>query len=228
MLNLEDLIPIYNYRIDTSGDLRRFITEVLQPVYALMWDEHLRWRDQADIDLANDNSINAQLADLGNPFSIALAQPLDRRRLLARVIVDVYRTKGTPAGLINVVRALTGLEIVRIVSPATIYAWDLGVDVIGDTAADPPAGDPTFTDFAVLGPSPGFTRYSFQIEVERVLTSDERDVLTEIVELVKPAHTHFAGFLEPIASATIDHWELDVSFLHDLGQPVVGDEAVLH
>ncbi len=225
--DLRSFLPAYNFRIDDTGDLESWLT-VLQPVLDLLWDEHLRWRDQVDVDLAESDEVNAMLADLGNPFAVALEQPLNRRRLLVRVLVDVYKTKGTAPGLADVIRVLTGLEIVRVVSPATINSWTLGVDVLGDTTADPPLPDPLNTDRAVLGPSPQFMRYSFQIEVDRVLTDDERSIITEIVKLMKPAHTHFAGFLEPTIGIIVDHWELDRSFLHAAGEPVVGDEIVLH
>ena len=71
-------------------------------------------------------------------------------------------------------------------------------------------------------------RYSFQLEVAQALTQEERGIITAIVKLVKPAHTHFVGFLEPGAGLVIDHWELGFSVLHDAGEPLVGDEAVLH
>ena len=105
---------------------------------------------------------------------------------------------------------LTGIEVVRVVFPATIDAWDLGVDVLGP-GTEP--SNPNFTNWATLGSGPGFLRYSFQIEVPRILTTDERDVITEIVNLVRPAHTHFIGFLEPTTIDPVDHWELDVSEL---------------
>lgn len=227
-LQLQDFVPPHLFRIDNTGHLELFINEVLQPVLDLLWDEHLRWRDQADIDKANSESVNAQLSDLGNPFSVALGQPLNRRRLLARVLVEAYKTKGTVPGLVDVVRALTGIEVINVVFPATISSWVLGQDVIGCSPSDPPLPDPLNTDRAILGSSPSFVRYSFQIEVDRILTPDESEIVTEIVKLMKPAHTHFAGFLEPAIGVTVDHWELGRSVLHSTGEPVVGDEILLH
>lgn len=237
-LNLQQLIPPYDFRIDSTGDLERFIGKttdppgqpdegILQPVLDLLWDEHLRWRDQADVDLADEDSVNAMLADLGNPFSVALGQPLNRRRLLVRVLVDVYRTKGTATGLRDVIRALTGLEIVRIISPATLAGFTLGVHVLSQTGTPLPT-DPNLTDLGFLGSGPGFVRFSFQIEVDRVLTSDEQEILTEIVQLVKPAHTHFMGFVQPTVGGVVDHWELSLSFLHKAGEALQGDETTLH
>jgi len=222
---LEKLLPFFNFRRDDTGDLDRFVNQVLQPVLDMLWDEHERWKLQADIDQAESNSINAHLRSFGNPFLIAYDQDLNRRRLLARVLIDVYKAKGVEPGLVDVIRALTGIEIVSIVSPATIDAWDLGVDVLGD-GTEP--SNPDFANVVTLGSSPGFMRYSFQIEVPRVLTSDEREIIEQIVELVKPAHTHFVGFREPGVASPVEHWELDVSYLHKTGEPLLGDEADLH
>lgn len=226
--DLSKLLPAINTRIDDTLNLTDIVNDVLQPVLQLLCDEADRWVDQHDVDLANEDTVNAMLRDLGNPFEVAFSQPLNRKRLLVRVLLDAYKSKGSTPGLTDVIRALTGIEIVSVISPATIDAWDLGVDVLGDTAADPPPADPSFTDLAILGPSPGFVRYSFQIEVPRVLTQDERDVITEIVGLVKPAHTHFIGFVEPGVVGDIEHWELDVSALHETGEPLIGDEVDLH
>jgi len=225
---LEEFVSNHNFRLDATLDLDRMINQVLQPTLDILCAEATRWTDQQDLETANSQTIDAMLRDLGNPFRTAFDQPLNRRRLLVRVLIDVYKAKGTAPGLGDVIRALTGLDIVRIISPATIDAWDLGVDVIGDDINDPPILDEGFTDLAIFGPDPGFMRYSFQIEMDRVLTDDEREVLTEIVQLVKPAHTHFMGFVEPLIGVTVDHWELGASFLHDAGEPLLGDETDLH
>jgi len=219
-------VPDVNYRDDATGDLESWVSGVLQPTLDLLLAEQDRWNDQVDVDVAESDSVDAMLRDLGNPFAIAFELPLDRRRLLVRVLVDVYKSKGSAPGLVNVVRALTALEV-SVVFPATADAWDLGVDVLGDVT-DPLPTDPFFTEYATLGPAPGFMRYSFQIEVPRVLTADERTTITEIVKLVKPAHTHFIGFIEPNVASVVEHWELDVSYLHDGVSPLLGDEVDLH
>lgn len=227
-LRNEELLPDYNFRIDSTQDLERFTNEVLQPVLDLACAEAERWIDQQSIDTMDSKTINALLGDLGNPFRVAYTLTLERRRLLALVLIDIYQAKGTGPGLIDLVRALTGIEIIAIVSPVTVPAWLLGVEVLGDTPADLPPADPEFTDLAILGQATDFVRYSFKVEVGSVLTQDERDVITEIVNLAKPAHTHFLGFIEPTAPSVIDHWELNLSALHATGESLEGDEVDLH
>jgi len=227
-LELEKLLPAYNFRIDDSGDLNRVINEIFQPVLDLACAEAERWVEQQDLDTMDSQTINALLRDLGNPFEAVFGETLNRRKLLARVLIDIYKSKGSEPALVDVIRAITGIDVVSIISPATIDSWDLGQDVIGDTAADPPLADPLNTDFAILGPDPQFTLYSFQVEVDRVLTDEEREILTEIINLVKPAHTHFLGFKEPTVAGLVDHWELNLSFLHESGETLVGDEVDLH
>lgn len=224
---LEQLIPALNFRID-DGDLAAFINEVLQPVFQLACEDALRWIQEQDVDTMSSNTVDALLRDLGNPFDVAFEQPLNRRKLLARTLIDVYRAKGTVPGLVDVIRALTGLEV-TVVAPATVAAFVLDEDELADTPTVPgPVPDELLTSFGFLGVSPGFNIYSFQIEVPRVLTDDERSIITEIVLLVKPAHTHFVGFIEPTVGLVLEHWELGISFLHETGQPLLGDEADLH
>ena len=100
-LNLESLLPPHNYRIDSTGDLERWVNLVLQPVLDLLWAEHLRWRDQVDVDLANEDSVDAMLADLGNPFSIALSIASSAR---ARTASE--RGSSTRSDTLNPARAL--------------------------------------------------------------------------------------------------------------------------
>jgi hypothetical protein len=64
-----------------------------------------------------------------------------------------------------------------------------------------------------LGPSDRFARYAFSIVVARVLAVKERRQLRAIVELSKPAHTHFVDLIEPLAPIVPDHWEIGVSEL---------------
>ena len=228
-LLLRDFIGDINFRIEEAdGDLSRMVDEVWQPALDILCAEAARWVDQGDVDKAESNTVDAMLRDLGNPFEIAFAQPLNQRRQLVRLLVPIYLAKGSAPALQDVIRALTGIEIVRVVSPATIFGWTLGVHVLSDTPPATPPSNPALTDLAFLGSSPQFSLYSFQIEVDRVLTDEEREVIEGIVDLVKPAHTHFLGFLEPGVADPIDHWELGLSFLTDTGEPVIGDEVDLH
>lgn len=219
----------HNIRNDDTGDNDRLFAEVLQPVLDLMCGEIKRFRDQDDVNIADSNTVNAMLAGLGNPFTSILSQPLNRRRLLVKLLVRIYRSKGTEPSLVDVIRAVTGIEVVQVISPPVLSFWILGESVLGDTEADPPPVDPVLTDLAILGASSQFLAYSFQIEVGQFLTDEQREIMTEVVRIVKPAHTHFLGFIEPGgATPVFDHWELGYSALHETGEALVGDEADLH
>lgn len=65
----------------------------------------------------------------------------------------------------------------------------------------------------VLGPSDSFARYAFDITVSRQLTESERQQIRQIVDFMRPAHTHFIDIIEPGAPTFIDHWELGLSKL---------------
>jgi hypothetical protein len=71
------------------------------------------------------------------------------------------------------------------------------------------------TEEAVLGQSYEYDARSFQLEVDRALTDDERDVLRSIALVMKPVNTHFAGFVEPDPGQIIDHWEIGLSSLDE-------------
>lgn len=230
---LEKLLPAFNFRIDSPsptgrGYLDLFVNDVLQPALNECCSEARRWIDQQDIDTANSQTVDAILRDLGNPFEIAYSLPLNRRKLLARVLLDVYKTKGTSTGVEDVIFALAQVDA-TVVFPATVLSFVLDQDELADTPTVPaPEPDPDLSSFGYLGSSPEFANYSFQIEVSQTLSDETREILTEIVDLMKPAHTHFVGFIEPSPGVTIDHWELGLSYLTETGSPLLGDEADLY
>jgi hypothetical protein len=47
-----------------------------------------------------------------------------------------------------------------------------------------------------VGPSMSRVRYSFYVDHTESLTAEEMSRIREIVEFVRPAHTHFIGFRE--------------------------------
>lgn len=233
-IKLEKLLPPFNFRIDDpnlgggTGHLSLFVNEVLQPALDEACVEARRWIDQQSIDTADSQTINAILMDLGNPFDIAYELPLNRRRLLARVLLEVYKTKGTAGGMEDVIFALTQI-MVTVVFPATVSAFVLDEDELADTESVPPvAPDESLMSFGLLGVSPDFNFYSFQIDSPAVLSAEDRAIIEQIVLLMKPAHTHFVGFIEPNVGTVVDHWELGLSFLTDTGEPLLGDEADIH
>lgn len=200
--DLWELLPAHNRRDDLTGDLRRFIT-CLQDVVDLLLADLDRWPEIFDLERAPEGFLDLILQDLGTPFSFSLDLP-DKRRLASQ-LVELYQQKGTAPGIRNAVRFFLGVQISAIrpfaSEPLPLGEWELGVSW-------------------VLGPSDSFSRYAFDIEVDRALAEGERRQLRSIVEFLKPAHTHFVDLLEPSPPVPLDHWEL--------GQSDLGETTDLH
>lgn len=196
------MVPQMNREQDVSRDLYKTIA-VFQEVVDLLLCDVDRWTDILDVDVAAERYLDQMLITLGNPFAFELDEGSKRR--LIRTLVDMYRLKGTKAGIISVVRFFMGLEI-DIVS-FTDEGWILGESELGvDT---------------ILGPGTLRERFSFDVISPVFLTDEQRAQIRSIVEYMKPAHTHHVRTVEPEAIGVIDHLELGLS---ELG----GDEWVLH
>jgi phage tail-like protein len=193
--SLWKMLPKHNRRDDTTGDLGRFIA-CLQEVTDLLLSACDRFPDLFDFERAPEPFLDAILTDLGNPFPFEL-DVLGKRRL-ASVLVELYQQKGTAVGLRNSARFFLELEIQ--VLPYSAETMTLGESLLGE-------------DW-VLGPSNRFARYAFNVAVTRRLSGTERKQLRQLVEYLKPAHTHFVSLLEPVTPAPSPDWVLGTS---DLG-----------
>jgi phage tail-like protein len=193
--DLWKMLPEINRRKDVTGELRAFI-KCLQEIVDLLLIDVDAWTDILDPDVAPEAFLDAILADLGNPFDFDLSET-DRRRLV-RVLLPMYRQKGTAAGIINAVRFFLGIAI-TITCPLDEETWVLGESELGET---------TF-----LGPGDAWSLYSFVIYSPVVLTDEQRRQIREIAEYMKPAHTHLAAIVEPTTPPVYDHVELGISLL---------------
>jgi phage tail-like protein len=192
---LFQLLPAINRQLDETGDLRK-LTAVLQDVLELLLDEIDRFPDILDPDRAPEPFLDPMLADLGNSFAFDLTAQ-QQRRLLA-VLVQIYKQKGTAAGIRNAIRFFLGVDV------TAVSAFHGTTLVLGESELG--------VDWE-LGPSNRFARYAFDLTVSRVLTEVERTQIRQIVDLMRPAHTHFVDILEPTSSQFVDHWELGLSRL---------------
>lgn len=199
--DLWSMLPRKNRREDETGDLRRFILCLQDVVDLLLWEID-RFAEILDPDFAEEQYLDAMLLDLGNPFKFELSE-IDKRRLL-RVLVPLYRQKGTARGVANAVRFFLGIEATCL--PWNADIWELGVSELGDDT--------------LLGPSGSWALYAFDVSTNLVLTDEIRTRLRILVNYMKPAHTHFVNIVEPIPPSLPDHWELGVSLL--------GTETDLH
>ncbi len=193
--DLWTMLPRHNRRTDATGDLRRFIA-CLQEVADLLLAEVDRYPDVFDLERAPEAFLDLILEDLGNPFPFDLDK-LGKRRL-ASVLVEMYRQKGTAAGIENAIRFFLGIDVAAI-RPFAGTTLVLGESELG-------------VDWE-LGPSDRFARYAFEVEVDVPLTDTQRRQIQAIVDYLKPAQTHFVELIEPGPPPTFDHWELGVSEL---------------
>lgn len=197
-----DMIPDENLNQDDTRDLIRFlniIDEVLQLILCSV-DEFV---NIMDIDLVSENNLDAMLAHLGNPFSFATSLSTEDKRRLASVLVEAYKRKGGEVAIEATVAFILGIDIdvQPFLNPAG--SWTLGVSELGTTT--------------LLGPGTDFLLYSFQAEIFQDLTEIERRRLIEIVEYMKPAHTHFIRLIEPTTPPVIlfSPWALGIDLLGD-------------
>lgn len=183
-----------------TGELRKFIL-CLQDIVDVLLCSIDRWTDIIDIDLAPEPFLDAILQDLGNPFADCIADlDEDGKRRLARVLISIYKQKGTAQGIINAVRFFLGIEITLDVINARDY-WQLGISTLGvTTTLAPPVGSPLW--------------YSFWIDSEVVLTAEQRERILCVAQYMKGAHEHILGVTEPGDVATPSpYWILNVSIL---------------
>jgi len=188
------MLPRINRQEDATGDLHRFIL-CLQDVVNLILADIDAFSDIIDPDLADEPWLTGMLCDLGNPFNFELSD-IDQRRLIS-ILVPLYKQKGTCVGVENAVRFFVGVEVTCV--PYLGTSGSLGESELG-------------FDF-VLAPSSSAARYTFTVQSPVALTDTQRTQITELANLMKPAHTHLGSIIEP----TIDpnHLELGTSGLGD-------------
>lgn len=192
--DLWSMLPKHNRRRDERHELERFV-RCLQEIVEVLLAQIDRMPDGWSVEHASPEVLRAILADLGSPIALDLGE--HERRRLAASLVDMYRLKGTAKGIKNAVRFFLALEID--IAPYTSTALVLGESELG-------------VDWE-LGPSDRYARYAFDVRVPRALSPRERRLVRELVEYLKPAHTHFVQLLEPEVPIEPDHWELDLSEL---------------
>lgn len=180
LLDLYAKLPQVNQNEDETGDLYRLVACVQEVVNLLLWDID-RFIDILDPDIAPEDWVDQMLLDLGNPFAFEL-QLIDKRRL-AQILIDIYQLKGTRIGIVNVARFFMGLEVTVVEFNLSVNTWVLGESELGDTT--------------YLGSSVPHDIFSFTVSTTVDLTDTQRSQLSDIVNYMKPAHTHFLHIDEP-------------------------------
>lgn len=175
----EDLIPAINKREDTSGDNERFIRCLDDITQFLLYDTD-RFSDLLDPIFTLEKALDPLLAHLGNPFSF-VNDSLTKRKTI-NGLIQTFKDSGVERGVENAVQFFLGLNVD--VRPFNLVeGWILGESFLGvDT---------------FLNTDVSFLLYSFEIVSTVALTDTQRDTITEIANVIKPAHTHFVRFVEP-------------------------------
>lgn len=180
---------------DETGDLRNFIS-CFQETTNLLLCKIDRFVEVLDPDAASEVYLDRMLADLGNPFPFDLTL-IDKRRLV-QLLVAIYRSKGTDAGIINAIRFFVGVEVT--ISTPWQTGGLLGASTLGGTF--------------VLGTGLLANIYSFVIHSPVALTEEQRKRITLIAKYMKRAPTHFT-IVEPAPPPALpNHWSLGQSRLH--------------
>jgi phage tail-like protein len=177
----DSMIPEYNKEQDTTHDLERVI-RCIDEVSKVCLDDVDRFGQMLDPFFTPDHILDTLLKHLGNPFAFAYDMSADRKRDLISVLVAMYKKKGTDRGIEDIVGFFLGktVEVEDWYIPDD--TWTLGESELGyDT---------------YLGPSLSFVRYAFYLKHTDALTNEDKDIIRQIVAFVRPAHTHFIGFMQ--------------------------------
>lgn len=182
-VTLREMIPQHHWNQDDSGDLERFVDNVLQPIVDELLSYTDRWTDIIDPDLAPENTLDLMLQDLGNPFPFTLDIP--HKRALVQSLVSLYQQMGTANGIEAAIRFFVGLE--SQVIPLYQSGWRIGTHRLNRN---------TFlTSQSVL--------YTFDIMVFRPLNEFEDAAITWLAEYIKASHEHFRRIFVEGDMATI-------------------------
>jgi len=174
-------MPPHNLSEDYTHDLERLLRSI-QDVASVLLSDVDKFAEIVDIDLAPASFLDALLYHLGNPFTFAAGLTEAQKRMLLDVLVEIYQRNGTEAGMEAVLSFFLGVVI-------DIQAYELGaVWSLGESEL----GDDTY-----LGPGTAFLHYAFEAVSPTALTQAQRDRLRDIVNYMKPAHTHFMRIVEP-------------------------------
>ncbi len=127
------MIPQKNRTEDATRDLERTsncVEEILG--WMLYYVDH--FTDQFDPDKGEAQHIEAMLYDMGNPFSAWVNLELGeiQKKKLLRILVEIYKSKGTAWGIEQTVFFLLG-EVVTCVEYIA-GGWVLGVDALGSNS----------------------------------------------------------------------------------------------
>lgn len=191
-----DLIPPVNIADDTTGDLAKFIA-CIQEVANLLWSDIDNWGNIFDIDKCPPDFVDLILAQLGNPVEVPNLTLAEKRKLCA-LLVGIYKIKGSLPGLKAAIKFFVGL-------PSQVFnfygmGFVLGDGVLAD-GGYPGAGGGDPGTWVLGGGDPWAISIKCGTPGGVVLTADQLERVTEIVNKTKPSVAHIvqlnASFVAP-------------------------------
>ncbi len=175
-MNLWDYIPAINKAEDDSEHLERFIL-CIQDQLDTTLTQIDNWVNILDPDVAREPFLDLMLLDQGNPFAFESLTEYDKR-LLIKMLVNMYQLKGTDQGIVAAIRFFMGFD-------SQISLFRESGSLLGSNAVPIDLLDESF----VLG---GGGPFDFAVTVAtteppgRALTDLEVSRIIKIVDVVKP------------------------------------------
>lgn len=130
-------------------------------------------------------------------------------RKLGRLLIPIYRQKGTEKGIENIARVLLGLEV-RVYRLFNLTRWRLGKPGFTELGVSTILGDGASYD--------GAPAFWFEVRTEDAITDTQRQNLLVLIEYMKPIYMQLIRIIEP--PPAVSHWSLNRSRL--------GTQTTLH
>jgi phage tail-like protein len=202
-LHLFDKIPAFIQRMDQegTGELELFCTAFQEVFDRVTEDIDAYFNELSTIEYMRSEWLDGLLYDLGDQFSEIFNLTSSEKRKLARSLVEMYKLKGTCVGIVNVIDYFLGITIL-----GCRGGWDDCWE-LADGAYPAPVGGNFLSEGiypaqsggdVYLGPV-GSEIWSFWLlhAAPGALTADELAKIAAIVDLWKPAYSHYMGVTTP-------------------------------
>lgn len=176
-IKLSDLVPEFYF--DDEDDTTDKFIDTFDGVFCQLLKDIENLGKIIEVDVTDERFLDMLIRNLGFTLNVSLS--VDRKRKLVKVIINAYKQKGTCLGIENVIRQFLGID-------ATCFPFTQGwildqSELSHDTYLNPAPNNPA-----------GF--YTFDVIVQTVLSAEQRRIIIELVNLMKPAHTHFRELIE--------------------------------
>ena len=174
---LKDLMPPHYFSTD-DPDTEDFVA-VFNDFFCQLMNDITNLGRIIDVNVTDERFLDLLIANLG--FTLNVSLTVNKKRKLVKVILNSYKQKGTCIGIENVIRQFVGIDAQCVPFSS---GWILNVSELTEN---------TFLNPAPDNPA-GF--YTFDVIVQQPLSAEERRLIIELINLMRPAHTHFNALIE--------------------------------